>query len=1313
MQEAVGPVVSDVSTVTVIIPTVAITTVPDPQSICVGGDVTLDIVSDGLGTPTYSWYYTSPGSTSVTVSTVTTTTTYTTPVLTQVGDYEFYVSVSYDGLECASVDSSIYTVTVVEGPEITTQPLPIQEICEGGTPETLSVGVNSVSGTGNAFIYQWYSNTTDSTVGGAAILGANASTYTPVTTPPGVTYYYVEVSQDESGCVVLSNTSSVIVTSLPSITDQPTPLTEVCVDGVVELSVAVADGVGTPDYQWFENTTNSNLTGTEITGATNATYTPNTSVSGIKYYYVEISYAGGCSPVVSDVSTVTVIIPTVAITTVPDPQSICVGGDVTLDIVSDGLGTPTYSWYYTSPGSTSVTVSTVTTTTTYTTPVLTQVGNYDFYVSVSYDGLECTSVDSSIYTVTVVDGPDISTQPQLSQEVCQISELQPLFVIVSGGISSIYTYKWYSNTINSNIGGTLIAGANQSIYTPNVTVSGTIYYYVEVSQLESGCISVSEVSEVTIREGVNIIDQPESNDLCIGGSVLLNVQATVNVGQTLSYQWYYTDLSGIENLISGANNSSYQSPPLTNPGDYSYYVIISTDDTACSIKSNNAIIRVFEEPMILTQPSPVSQEICKGALANTLSVKVVTPSNSGDTIFSYQWFSNVTNSNIGGTEISGEVNDSYTPSTNIVGVTYYYVMISQGGPQDGCEVASDVSAVTVVASPDIFVQPEPLTKVCADEVVELLVTVGNGIGVPDYQWYSNTSNSNLGGILITGETSDIYSPDTSISGVIYYYVEINYPLAGCGLIVSNVAKVETLEKPQVEIMSITSLTSDEETICVGGQVTMEALYTGGLGIPDYQWYYYTTDITSVTQITGATSSTYTTEPILFIDVYNYYVELTFDNSECNSVARDEYRINVVSDPVLQNNGNLMGSDGSTLLVQDTCLDSLLETLYVDVVSLSGSSATVFQYQWYANTIESNIGGVPISGAIIDSYTPQSILGINYYYVVVSQPESGCEISSNVSKVIVNDPTIAFVIDTFSSCINGDEIILEVELQNGFGTPEYQWYSNTINSTSSGVLIPGETSSSYSPPLNDEGEIFYYVEVNFGVTCDLITSNIASVLIPDASSFMPKFRFQSIENQDLVVEEVNDTNDADTNDDGVVDLLDDIDLFGESEFSIQDPIQFSLLDSSNFLTIAWDFGDGSDVQNTEDVTFKYSETGLYKIALTVLHNSGCTFTREKWIKISQEQLAYPNAFTPNGDYKNETIKPFQKSFKQFQFSIYNSWGQLMYSESLEIGVNDNGFRGWDGIINGKPAESGNYIMIISGVTLYGKEVVKNIPITLIK
>jgi gliding motility-associated-like protein len=200
---------------------------------------------------------------------------------------------------------------------------------------------------------------------------------------------------------------------------------------------------------------------------------------------------------------------------------------------------------------------------------------------------------------------------------------------------------------------------------------------------------------------------------------------------------------------------------------------------------------------------------------------------------------------------------------------------------------------------------------------------------------------------------------------------------------------------------------------------------------------------------------------------------------------------------------------------------------------------------------------------------------------------------------------------------------------------------------------------------------------------------------------------------LLVAEVNDDNDADTNDDGLIDINDDIDFFGEPEFSIQDPIEFNLLDSGNFLAFVWDFGDGSQVQNSVSVNYRYTETGTYKIVLTALHNSGCTFTREKWIKVSKEQLAYPNAFTPNGDYKNDTIKPFQKSFKQFQYLIYNSWGQLVYSEKLEQGVNENGFLGWDGTLNGKPAQSGKYVMIMRGVTMYGKEIVRNVTITLIR
>jgi hypothetical protein len=36
------------------------------------------------------------------------------------------------------------------------------------------------------------------------------------------------------------------------------------------------------------------------------------------------------------------------------------------------------------------------------------------------------------------------------------------------------------NTVNSNTGGTAIAGANSRSFTPDVSVLGTFYYYVEV-----------------------------------------------------------------------------------------------------------------------------------------------------------------------------------------------------------------------------------------------------------------------------------------------------------------------------------------------------------------------------------------------------------------------------------------------------------------------------------------------------------------------------------------------------------------------------------------------------------------------------------------------------------------------------------------------------------------------------------------------------------------------------------------------------------------------------------------------------------------
>ena len=91
------------------------------------------------------------------------------------GIYNYYVEVTYDGSGCGLATSSDFAVTVDSIPALdndgdlvdsTGTPLLSQEVCEGGTPETLSVEVISDPSSIGVFSYQWYSNTTNSNTGG-------------------------------------------------------------------------------------------------------------------------------------------------------------------------------------------------------------------------------------------------------------------------------------------------------------------------------------------------------------------------------------------------------------------------------------------------------------------------------------------------------------------------------------------------------------------------------------------------------------------------------------------------------------------------------------------------------------------------------------------------------------------------------------------------------------------------------------------------------------------------------------------------------------------------------------------------------------------------------------------------------------------------------------------------------------------------------------------------------------------------------------------------------------------------------------------
>ncbi len=100
-----------------------------------------------------------------------------------------------------------------------------------------------------------------------------------------------------------------------------------------------------------------------------------------------------------------------------------------------------------------------------------------------------------------------------------------------------------------------------------------------------------------------------------------------------------------------------------------------------------------------------------------------------------------------------------------------------------------------------------------------------------------------------------------------------------------------------------------------------------------------------------------------------------------------------------------------------------------------------------------------------------------------------------------------------------------------------------------------------------------------------------------------------------------------------------------------------------------------IDNSTSSSITITAPGIYWLQVTDVNN--CT-GRDTIIVSPKECLTgfyIPNAFTPNQDGKNDFFKPFIGGIvKQYQFTIYNRWGQIVFtSKDLH--------RGWDGNFGG--------------------------------
>ncbi|MES2779916.1 MAG: gliding motility-associated C-terminal domain-containing protein, partial [Bacteroidota bacterium] len=97
-------------------------------------------------------------------------------------------------------------------------------------------------------------------------------------------------------------------------------------------------------------------------------------------------------------------------------------------------------------------------------------------------------------------------------------------------------------------------------------------------------------------------------------------------------------------------------------------------------------------------------------------------------------------------------------------------------------------------------------------------------------------------------------------------------------------------------------------------------------------------------------------------------------------------------------------------------------------------------------------------------------------------------------------------------------------------------------------------------------------------------------------------------------------------------------------------------------------------NGINVTFNDTGEAIIKVISTNL--LGCVDSSMTRIEIHQEQIFLPTAFTPNGDGLNDVFRPGGVGAKDYKLTIYNRWGQAVFTSN-------NANVGWDGTIDGSP------------------------------
>jgi len=882
------------------------------------------------------------------------------------------------------------------------------------------------------------------------------------------------------------------------------------------------------------------------------------------------------------------------------------------------------------------------------------------------------------------------------------------------GGNGVFVYQWQSSTDNINF--TNIVGATTKNYTP-ASISKTTWYRRTVTSGACTTPLVSNVVQLSTIPPVsnNVITAPSVTDFCVSGTPGTITGSVPSGGNgSYAYQWQ----SSTDNInftdIPGATAENYTPPAIST----STWFRRTANSGVCTMPQVSNKIEIVITPAIANNVTTAPQVASFCASGNPLPITGSTPTG-GTGAYSYQWQSSTDNVNF--IDINGATLKSYDPSS-LNASTWYRRLVTSGV----CTIPliSNIVEITIISSvANNTISAPQITAFCSTgdpaTITGSIPTGGDGIYI--YQWQSSTDNATFSDI--NGATSINYNPPPLTVNT-WYRRAVTSGVCIVPLI-SNVIEITItplVANNIITVPSIAAFCGSGDPLPITGSTP-----TGGSGNYTYQWQ-NSTDSVNFADINGATLKNYD-PPSVSVNTY--------------------YRRNVIS-------GVCAAPFGSNVVtIQITSIPATPVPVAASVAVCPGSAASLsvfspvqgLTYNWYDSATKINrvfTGVTYVTGPINSAQT---------FYVEATNGTCSSPSLAGV-EVTLNSIPAAPVVNNEAACDGSSVTLNIVNPQAGY---TYNWYA----AAGGGSLLA--TGTSFTTPAVTTN-ITYYAEAANSTGCISltrttvnVTDNPLPVITVQNKSVcpgLPATLTASSTDNNVVI------NWYAASAGGSI-------LFTGTSFTIaalnanttyyteavdnvtgcSSPVRIAVVASilqplaapavtvgpTTTSTITFDWtavpgATGYEVSVDNGKTFTAPSTGSsglshiitglqYKQSVTVivravgaqpceLSASSTAVTAQAINPTSGDIIYVPNAFTPNGDGKNDQVHVHSESIRSLSFYVYDQWGELIYTTNEQQ-------NGWDGTFKGKKEPAGVYVYYLEAVMNDGEKLTKKGTITLLR